>query len=195
MFHFQDTAEEKNPSEIHPTAYQEIKPNENLSIGDTIAFWDNIFMADSEVQNPDTLDIESLWSEIIDRYEDEFDFDIELDKEILSLLDRFEPENWENLSIKERAASIQDLTSAIGEKLELDEIPEIQFFEGPDHFCGEFNSNENVMAINVNTLFDPVELVDTVAHESRHAYQHQRAEHPVTMQDQLYRFKDGFKIK
>ena len=53
--------------------------------------------------------------------------------------------------------------------------------------CGAYLPGANVIEINRNTLADPKEVVDTVAHEARHAYQHQRAVLQETKQDILYR--------
>lgn len=46
---------------------------------------------------------------------------------------------------------------------------------------------KNKVEINRSTMDDPQEVVDTVAHELRHAYQHQRAGLQETWQDMLYK--------
>lgn len=44
------------------------------------------------------------------------------------------------------------------------------------------------MELNKALLKDPVELVDTVAHEMRHAYQNLRAENPQSINDLKYKY-------
>ena len=59
--------------------------------------------------------------------------------------------------------------------------------DGQNGACGAFVPEENKIEINRTILTDPKEVVDTIAHEMRHAYQHQRAEMLETWQDFLYR--------
>lgn len=51
--------------------------------------------------------------------------------------------------------------------------------------CGYYYSGLNNLGINVCELSAPKELINTVAHELRHAYQEQRAMDPKTEMDYL----------
>ena len=126
-------------------------------------------------------------AEIFGRYEEEFEFDFELDDEIQYALEHFNLERWENLSESEKFEAIYELASIIGDRLGLEDKPVIQFYDGRDGSCGAYLPGENIIEINWNTLADPREVVDTVAHEARHAHQHQRAVLQETKQDLLYR--------
>lgn len=188
MIRFQDTAEKKDNSELlSSTAFQDIKPTGVMSNDEAISFLDGLFSVDPESQDVYSIDEESLLAEIFGRYEDEFDFDFELDDEIQTVLDRFGASSWEKMADSERVDAITELAAVIGKKLGLEEEPEIQFYDGRDGSCGAYLPGENKVEINRNIMDDPKEVVDTVAHEMRHAYQHQRAGLQETWQDTLYK--------
>lgn len=65
--------------------------------------------------------------------------------------------------------------------------PVVEFFDGPQDSCGAYNFATNTISINRALFDDPAEVVDTVAHETWHAYQHQRANMMETKQDYLYK--------
>lgn len=60
------------------------------------------------------------------------------------------------------------------------------YFEDDPSNCGCYYSGLNILGINVCELSDPKELINTVAHELRHAYQEQRALNPETEMDYKY---------
>lgn len=93
----------------------------------------------------------------------------------------------ERLTDREKVEAIKELAAVIGKKLGIEENPEIQFYNGRDGSCGFYVSGENKVEINWNTMDDSREVVDTVAHEMRHAYQCQRASLQETWQDMLYK--------
>ena len=188
MIRFQDTVEKKDNSELlSSTAFQDINPTGSMSNEEALSFLDGLFSVDPENQDLYSIDEESLLAEIFGRYEDEFDFDFELDDEIQTVLDRFGASKWERMSDSERTEAISDLAAVIGKKLGINEIPEIQFHDSRDGACGAYLPGENKIEINRNTMSDPREVVDTVAHEMRHVYQHQRACLQETWLDTLYK--------
>lgn len=188
MIRFHDTAEKKDNSELlSPSAFQDVKPSGTMSSEEAISFLDALFSAKPESQDTYSIDEESLLAEIFGRFEDEFDFDIELDDEVQIVLDRFRAAQWERLTDSEKVEAIKEMASVIGKKLGIEENPEIQLYNGRDVSCGAYIPGENKVEINRNTMDDPQEVVDTVAHEMRHAYQHQRAGLQETWQDMLYK--------
>ena len=187
MIRFQDTAEKKDAPELLSAAgYLDIKPTSSLSIEGAKSFVVGLFSADSKSYDMYEIDEDSLFTKIFGRCEDEFQFDFELDNEIQSVLARFDSEKWVKSSDGEKMAAINEFGTAIGKRLGLDEDPLIRFYDGPDNSCGAYLPAENSIEINSNILFDAKEVIDTVAHEMRHAYQHQRAMCPETLQDKLY---------
>ena len=187
MIRFHDTAEKKDNTELlSSSAFQDIKPTGTMSSEEAMSFLDGLFSVDAESQDVYSIDEESLLAEIFGRFEDDFDF--ELDDEIQTVLDRFGATRWELLlSESEKAGAIKELATVIGKKLGIEETPEIQLYNGWDGSCGAYIPGENKVEINRNTMDDPQEVIDTVAHEMRHAYQHQRAGLQETWQDMLYK--------
>lgn len=108
MIRFHDTAEKKDDSELlSPSAFQDIKPSGTMSSEEAISFLDGLFSVDPENQDTYSVDEESLLAEIFGRFEDEFDFDFELDDEVQVVLDRFgaaqaEPQLTEESTPQER---------------------------------------------------------------------------------------------
>lgn len=188
MIRFHDTAEKKDNTELlSPSAFQDIKPTGTMSSEEAISFLDGLFSVDPESQDAYSVDEESLLAEIFGRFEDEFDFDFELDDEVQIVLDRFGAAQWERLTDSEKVEAIKELAAVIGKKLGIEEDPEIQLYNGRDGSCGAYIPGENKVEINRNTMDDPQEVIDTIAHEIRHAYQHQRAGLQETWQDMLYK--------
>lgn len=188
MIRFHDTAEKKDNTELlSPSAFQDIKPTGTMSSEEAISFLDGLFSVDPESQDAYSVDEESLLAEIFGRFEDEFDFDFELDDEVQIVLDRFGAAQWERLTDSEKIEAIKELAAVIGKKLGIEEDPEIQLYNGRDGSCGAYIPGENKVEINRNTMDDPQEVIDTIAHEIRHAYQHQRAGLQETWQDMLYK--------
>ena len=83
MIRFHDTAEKKDDSELlSPSAFQDIKPSGTMSSEEAISFLDGLFSVEPESQDTYSIDEESLLAEIFGRFEDEFDFDFELDDDL-----------------------------------------------------------------------------------------------------------------
>ena len=79
------------------------------------------------------------------------------------------------------------LVDRISELLGLKDIPEVVYFQDDPSNMGVYYASFNMLGVNECLLEDPTELVDTVAHELRHAYQHLRAEMPQNYEDLLYK--------
>lgn len=186
MIHFQDTTEKKTTPELSGAAgFREIKPSGGLSFQGARSFLDRLFSGGSS--RWENVDRESLMQEIYGRSTDEFSFEFEWDDRVQGALDRFRPDQWEKLSHGEKVGAIREFAGVIGEKLGLKDQPEIRLYSDVPNSCGAYYAGENVVRINQNIFFDPREVADTVAHEFRHAYQHQRANHPETKMDMLYK--------
>ena len=103
-------------------------------------------------------------------------------------VDRF----WDEFSNR-----VIDLVCPICHEYGIDDIPPINFYSDiPDHNSdyGFYNPQSGYLEINTKYIFQPVpqginiphELVDTIAHELRHAYQHQRVCKMENYMDFLY---------
>lgn len=146
-----------------------------ISLEEAMTFWDKQFESVPEISMKD----------ILNRSEEEFSFNYDL-SDMRDILDKFDEENWTDLSENEQMDLVEQVVYRIAEILGLNEIPEVMYFEDDPSNCGCYYSGLNILGINVCELSDPKELINTVAHELRHAYQEQRALNPETEMDYKY---------
>ena len=111
--------------------------------------------------------------------------------ETLENLGAFEQSNWVNLSQAEKEKAVENLRDSIAEDLQLEQKPNIAYYnnESPGDYGG-YAASTNTIYINRFNMGDAAETADTIAHESRHCWQHERADNPQTEQD--YQFKENF---
>lgn len=123
--------------------------------------------------------------------EREVDQKNDISNEVKDSLENFNQERWERMSPEEQKEAITELRDCVATDLELDNKPEVKFYDVPDStdFDG-YSAKENAIYINEYNMGDARETADTIAHESRHCWQHERAENPQTEQD--YEFKENF---
>lgn len=159
----------------------------NISKTEAGEYWKDIF-SDMSKSSEYTMSETELFDKTRDCSEDSFEFEVRPDEKMQALLHEFEESKWNSLDMAQQEALVKELADRIGKDLELEEIPEIVFYEGPKDECGFYREQYNDIGINVNTFSDPKELVDTVAHEMRHAYQRMRADEMETVQDELYKY-------
>lgn len=184
MIKFGDVSSELQKNSLEDTnAYKEIKPQEALSKEMADDYWDNLF--ENEIETPE-FDDELLFS-VFDRSEDEFDFDFEISDDIIELLQKIKGSEWAYLDDAEKADTIEALSDKISEMLGLKERPDISYYDADKNDCGVYNQATHSVELNRSLLNDPDELIDTIAHELRHAYQHQKAMILESELDLLYR--------
>ena len=73
------------------------------------------------------------------------------------------------MSNKEKTDTIEELSEEISKILNLSNAPNIEYYEGNVSDCGCYDAHDNSIWINRNNFDDPQEIVDTIAHEMRHA--------------------------
>jgi hypothetical protein len=157
-----------------------------FSTSEAKAFWDDVF-SDSSINDTNELTDVNLWVEIFDRNPDGFVFDFPFDDKVTKALNRFDEGEWPQLTTSERLEAMRAFVELLAAKLGLEEIPEIILFDGPEHLLGAFIEGEGNVEINKILLEDPNALVNTLAHEMRHAYQYEHAQNPQCWQDILYK--------
>ena len=179
-------SETNNASELvgirFSEAFREIRP-EKTEKSDPSSYWDSLFKKRESINELTEAD---LLPEIFGREESEFSFDFVLDEELENLVNFFYSPEWFDLDDEEKYQAIKQLVDTLSNKLGIKESPRLSFYDGPKSDCGSFNPIENTIRINLCQLSDPEELVDTISHETRHAYQFQRAMNPETKTDLLY---------
>lgn len=190
MIHFSEKFPKQESFELPSSEnFKEIKPNPSASPSEAKEFWNKIFDDKETADDAYELSDEELIAEIYDRDENEFEFDFDANApEIKDELLPFEKSAWENLSELEKATAIDNLTNTLSDKLTLSEKTIVEFYEDEKTNCGCYLSGENKIRINKNNLDNPKEVVDTIAHEMRHAYQYERANIGETYMDILYRY-------
>lgn len=190
MIHFSEKITKQESCEL-PSAenFKEIKPILSASPNEAQDFWNKVFNGNETAEDAFELSDEEIIAEIFDRDENEFKLNFDANSpEIRTALLPFEQSTWENLSEFERTAAIDNLKDILSDKLSLSEKPNIEYFEDEKNNCGCYVSGEHKILINKNTFENPSEVVNTVAHEMRHAYQYERANIGETYTDILYRY-------
>ncbi len=93
------------------------------------------------------------------------------------MLSKFNEQQWKGMSLAQKKSAIQELANHIANDLGLDTVPRIEYYYNRNvNDCGYFYDGDYTLHINTYRLekgYAPwVEIVDTVAHELRHAYQY-----------------------
>ena len=168
-----------------PDRFRDIKPETGITDEEAQEFWDNFF------SKPIINDIseESIIQDVYGRSEEEFLFDFEIETpELKKLLYEFSRTCWDELLEDEKIKRIDRLASTIADILGVEEKPQIEFYNSRICDCGAYDPDTNTIAINKANFINPAEIVDTIAHEMRHAYQFQRAKNPENYIDLLYAY-------
>ncbi len=167
-----------NTSEIIKTDAGEVKStfDTDITCDEAKSFWDKVFNEPREVSISDILNYD----------EDEFEFDIDI-TDMSELLGKFDKDNWDEQTDAEKNELVEELTEKISEKLRLHEIPEVVYFEDDPSLQGVYYEGFNMLGINNCLRDNPKELVNTIAHELRHAYQKQCADSPQNYEEMLYK--------
>ncbi|MCD8020324.1 MAG: SprT-like domain-containing protein [Clostridiales bacterium] len=146
-------------------------------------FWDDLMATPLESQE---LTEEQMIDNIFGIEEDSFDFDIKTSLKN-ELAEKFHDSSWTECTEKEKKTAVEELRDVLAEDLNLAKYPKVDYYDGRDCDCGSYNYAEGKLEINRALLNNPNELIDTLAHEMRHAYQYERAEKLETFTDYLYR--------
>ncbi len=107
------------------------------------------------------------------------------------ILSPFKQKKWENLSVQEQKQSIEKLADYNAEILGVKNKPKIVYYnaEDPSDYGG-YSAKQNAIYINEFNMNDAAETADTISHEYRHKYQHERADKLENERD--LEFKESF---
>ena len=166
-------------------AFESIKPHETMSDQEASDFIANEFAKAHEEVELDTYS--KLLSEAFNRCEDEISIDFEINDKIKKILEKFKDENWNNFDTTEQIKNIKEFIKVVGKELGTEKIPEVTITNDGDNAYGYYDQNKNLISINEKYTNNPVEVVNTIAHELRHAYQHYRAEVLESWGDALFK--------
>ncbi len=113
----------------------------------------------------------------------EFDFG---SKGLGRSLEYFARPDWDGLSVEDKKRIVSSYIGELTLGLDISKMPKVNIRQMPENFYGAYKGKENIIDINSKLLDDPKELANTIAHEMRHAYQHERAKMGETHLDKLY---------
>lgn len=184
MIQFNEAPEKKDIAEfLSSPAIKCIIP-ERLSPDEARNFWDDVFTErGNEVSE---ISEEDICREIFGRDEDEFQIDFDISEELQHILDLLDPSVWGDFSDEEKIGIIDQFVQALANDLDIINVPDVVFFDGPTTSLGAFSPSDNCVKINATLLDRPDILRNVIPHELRHAYQHQRADAQETWMDILY---------
>ena len=184
MIKMSDISEASNKTDVSEK-FKNIKPIEKMTDLEADDFWTSEFEKAQDETEMDPYD--RLLSEVFNRSEDELAIEFDIDDKILSVIERFKPENWDAMNESHKLSALKELAQTLGEKLGLDNIPSISLYEESGGSFGDYDPSNNVISLNKSHFTDSREVVNTLTHELRHAFQHLRAEVLDTWEDALFR--------
>ncbi len=130
---------------------------------------------------------DKLLEEVYDVSEDDISIDYEVSDQVKEILTDFKFVNWMSLNENDRLDVINKLVDTVSDELGITDKPKVILTTENEDFFGAYDPQENTIILNRKGFIDPRELVDTITHELRHAYQHMRAEKLETHEDALFR--------
>lgn len=165
--------------------HKEIKTLDKTSLQEIDSFWKSEFEKAHREAMLEPYD--KLLEEVYDVSEDDISIDYEVSDQVKEILTDFKFVNWMTLDDSERLDTIEKLVNAVSDELEIKDKPKIVLADENEDYFGAYDPQENTIILNRKGFIDPRELVDTITHELRHAYQHMRAEKLETHEDALFR--------
>jgi hypothetical protein len=186
MIRFNEALERTGTAEIPASPPLEFTNSSDLTADEARSLLDELFAGDPENETNE-VSYECEWDEIYGRNSNEFVFDFPFDDEVTKALTRFDEGEWSQLTTSERLEAMRAFVELLAAKLGLEKVPEIVLFDGPEYLLGTFVEGKGEVEINQALLEDPKALVNTLAHEMRHAYQYEHAMNPQCWTDVLYR--------
>ena len=193
MISFRDTKKEVN-TDVPNVEKDLVTEKSKLSSEQSKLYWDSLFQNNaSETKSSlveDDLSEEEIFNEIFSKNENDFDFPYDISgANIETALQEFNDDVWTEKTIESKKESIDRFVNCIGKDiLDLDEIPPVELFEGESYELGAYIYPANRIEVNQELLNDPSKLLNSLAHEMRHAYQHKRAILLETRLDYLYKY-------
>ena len=189
MFKFERETEnhnETNEFDDKSNPFEKIDPYEGMSVDEAIDFWHDEFnIKYQEFQE----NYSEYLSEVFNWSDEKFDFDINMSDELKSSISKFDESKWNEISDEEKVSILNEVKDLVAKELGLLDIPELNTFVddwGPYGFYDPYSDTVNIN-IEKSFLDDPKELLNTLIHELRHAFQWERSEVLDTKEDAMYR--------
>ena len=167
-------------------SFKDIKPERLTSLCEVTDYWANTFKDLGSENDADLY--KRLISEVYGCSEDDIRMDFEINDDIYQELKGFKDKIWGDLTDEERFTRLNEMVKKVGAMLGLKNIPTAEIiWDGAECF-GFYDEQSNTIKLNGVYLDDAKEILDTLLHELRHAYQHYRAEVGESWEDKLFQF-------
>lgn len=171
--------------------YTDIVPANNMSRQDIHSFISEEF---NKVQEShEKADLNSYLDEIFNCSEDDVSIPFYITDEIDEVLKLFDVQEWDVIDESDKVSVSTEFVRLVAEELGVEEIPSVSFSDELDAEA-QYSSLENIIYLNNEYVDDPIEIVDSLAHELRHAYQHECADKLETKEDLLFRLNFDYYI-
>ncbi len=164
---------------------KEITPAVRMSESEADSYWKFEFEKAHREAMLEPYD--ELLEEIYDVSEDDISIDYEVSDQVKDILSKFNRLEWYLMDDDARLETVKKLVDTVGDELGIKDKPKIKITEENEDFYGAYDPEKNTIILNKKGFIDPKELVDTITHELRHAYQNMRAEKLETHEDALFR--------
>ena len=184
MIHFGETGKTDSLKEQNIDA-PIIEDKSPILVDEAQTFWNKMFSREEETETVDVY--EEMIAAIFNRSSDEFNFEADHNDEIKGILAFFSENNWSDISIEEKTTLVEKYKNLVAESLGLEQVPEVAWLDESERAYGYYDASSNTVCLNRAYMNDPKELVNTIPHELRHAYQHMRAEKGESILDDLYK--------
>ncbi len=171
--------------------YLDIVPESGMSKHEITDFISKEF--EKMQESKDSVDLNSYLTEIFDCSEEDINIPFYISDEVNDILRVFDVQEWDVLDESDKVLISNEFVKCLADELGVEDCPKVSLAEDFDADA-RYNHRDNIIELNVDFLDDPVEIVDSLAHELRHAYQHERAEKLETKEDLLYRINIDFYI-
>ena len=167
-------------------SFKNIEESNEFSIEEATDFWDGEL---SEKYQEYEENYSQYLTEIYNNAEDDFGYNFEINDELNEAISKFDSEEWNHMTDGEKIDAINNVKELVSKELGLSSVPETTYFDddwGPNGF---YDAYSNTININIEKSFlsDSKEMLNTIIHELRHAFQWERADCLETREDFLYR--------
>ena len=119
---------------------------------------------------------------------DKLDQNVVISNETRESLKSFEQNEWNTLTEADKECAIEQLRDCIADDLGIENKPCVKYYykEDPEDY-GYYWRSDNSIYVNRFHMGNSVETADTIAHESRHCWQFERADNPQNEQDRQFK--------
>ena len=179
----------ENPTDL-TKGYESIRPKKEFSDSEMDAYIKSELNSNAAV---DGFCLEELLADVFNCNEEQLSIEFQIDDQIREILTIFDENTWCDLDENQKLDTIKSLASMVGDRLGIKEMPSIRIRNDKDSY-GAYNYESNEIVLSAEYISNPVDAVDTIMHELRHAYQHYRSEIMETKEDLMFKANQDYYV-